>query len=285
MSPAKGKPVLYLVPKAALAGPTVEKINLYPLFQLGSVLGALRQLKDTAGEEGTPSVEASLILTMAELYLESFLKDDHLKLRESIKKTAVGLLAFIKVSRTHLLESNVKHLETLRASLIKRDLAALDNILMAELPMLALYLVRQKGGYDTSKLIDEGEILFPAELATKVPEALADVKQGSRCIAFELPTAAGYHFHRANEAVLRRYWDAVTSGAPRPTNPTAGRYLKELEDKRVGDPLVISSLKDLVKLRRNPLAHPDESLEDVNAAITVLNAVHTAVTEMLKRIP
>jgi hypothetical protein len=77
----------------------------------------------------------------------------------------------------------------------------------------------------------------------------------------------------------------VTGGAPRPINPTAGRYLKELQDKKAGEPLVISALSDLVKLRRNPIAHPDETLKDVNDAIAVVNAIHPLVVEMLKRIP
>ena len=152
------------------------------------------------------------------------------------------------------------------------------------MPRVPLYLVGKKGGYNVPALIDDGALFFPAELAQKVPKAISDIKQGARCIAFELPTAAGYHFHRANEAVLRKYWDAVTGGAPRPSTPSAGIYVKQMRDKKLGDPLVLASLADLVKLRRNPLAHPDETLNSVNDAIAVMNAVHTAITEMLKEI-
>jgi hypothetical protein len=280
--------LLYLLPNAALAEPAMEKINPFLFYQLGSALGAIKQLKDALpGQQGTPMLDAHIVLMIAESNLESLLKDEKLKLRASIRKAADTLLSFVKVNRIYTLEeaSNLDTLDGLRVSALKGSLAALEHILMAELPMLDLYLVGQKGAFDTAKLIDEGEALFPPDLATKIPGAVADVKQGARCLAFELPTAAGYHFHRANEAVLRRYWDVMTSGSPPPPNRAAGQYLTQMEQKGVGDPIVISSLRDLVKLRRNPLAHPDESLKDVNEAIGVVNAIHTLVVEMLKKIP
>ena len=143
----------------------------------------------------------------------------------------------------------------------------------------------KKGGHDTKVLLERGEDFFPADLATKVPGAIFDIQQATRCIAFELPTAAGYHLHRANEAVLRRYWDVVTSGAAPPKNRAAALYLTEMEKKGVGDPKVIAALRDLVKLHRNPLAHPDESLESVNQAITLVGAINAVFVHMLKAIP
>lgn len=100
-------------------------------------------------------------------------------------------------------------------------LTALDKfetILTAELGAADAYFVSKKGGYDTIDLIARAEVLFPADLASKAPEAVQDIAEAGRCLAFELGTAAGFHLLRANEAVLLRYWDAITGGQKRPKN-------------------------------------------------------------------
>jgi hypothetical protein len=169
--------------------------------------------------------------------------------------------------------------------MIDTDLTKFTNVLEAELPLLPLYLVSKKGGHDAEDLIGRGEVFFPPELATKVPAALADIKEGARCIAFELPTAAGYHFHRANEAVLRAYYDAVTGGAPRPPERSIGKYIGEMDRLKAGDASIKASLRDLARYHRNPLIHPEQSLKNANDAIALMNSVHSVVVPMLKEIP
>jgi len=77
-------------------------------------------------------------------------------------------------------------------------------------------------------LVEDETVFFSDSLSLKVPSAIDDLKQAMRCIAFELPTAAGFHLHRANESVLRCYWDSVTGGKARPKNGNMGIYLHEL---------------------------------------------------------
>jgi hypothetical protein len=114
----------------------------------------------------------------------------------------------------------------------------------AELAVLPLYGVTRKAGFALPTLIENGAACFPTEIRSKAPEALPDLEQATRCIAFELFTAAGFHLHRANEAVLRRYWDAVTNGATRPASRNMGDYLNELNKLNAGDAKVKAALKD-----------------------------------------
>jgi hypothetical protein len=160
-----------------------------------------------------------------------------------------------------------------------------ESVLAAELSIADFYLVTRKAGYDTTQLVLNGTILFPQDLPRKVPEAVEDVVQGARCIAFELPTAAGFHLHRANESILHRYYDAVTNGAPRPVGRNMGDFLAELNRKNAGSPAVRSALKDLKDLHRNPLIHPEHSLESVDEAIALLGSIHAVVVHMLRTIP
>src|SRR5207237_4692263 len=90
-----------------------------------------------------------------------------------------------------------------------------EHVLGAEFGLMNMYLIQKIRGFTTTDLIVNGAVLFPEDLLFKVPEAELDITSATRCIAFELPTAAGFHLHRANESVLHRYYDAASSGAPR----------------------------------------------------------------------
>jgi hypothetical protein len=74
-------------------------------------------------------------------------------------------------------------------------LTAFEAVLGAELSLGPLYIVTQKAGYDTGVLVESGAACFPGGISAKVPEAVADLEQGTKCIAFELFTAAGFHLH------------------------------------------------------------------------------------------
>jgi hypothetical protein len=163
--------------------------------------------------------------------------------------------------------------------------AKFEHVLAAEFGLMDIYLVSKKRGYDTSDLITNGVVLFPEELQTKVPEAKPDIDQGTRCIAFELATAAGFHLHRANESVLHRYYDAATGGKPRPSGRNIGDYLTALNKHNVGDAKIKSALRDLKDLHRNPLIHPEDSLDSVDEAIALLGSIQGVIIPMLKEIP
>jgi hypothetical protein len=127
--------------------------------------------------------------------------------------------------------------------------------------------------------------MFPDDLGAKVPAAIGDAREAMKCIVYELPTAAGFHLHRANESVLRKYFDTVSNGATPPDNPNVGIYLKIMEDKKLGDEKVRAALRDLNKLHRNPLIHPELSLENVDEAYALYCGVFAAMQAMLKAIP
>ena len=87
--------------------------------------------------------------------------------------------------------------------------------LTAELDVSPSLFVTRKGGYDTLSLLDQGYVLFPADLWAKVPEAMFDTSEACKALAFDLPTSCGPHVFRATEAVLRKDYD-VPGGAAAP---------------------------------------------------------------------
>lgn len=156
--------------------------------------------------------------------------------------------------------------------------------LLAEIGVLPSYFVTQKGGFDTLTLLDWGHLVFPGDLQQKVPEATFDTQQAAKALAFELPTAAGFHVFRATESVLRRYYDHVTSGQARPTVRSISVYVRTLRIAKRGDELILSTLEQMAKLHRNPLIHPEAALT-TDEAISTLGIARSAITAMLNVLP
>lgn len=269
----------------SLLGGDMQRIDGYYLYSVGAALHPLSTIR-----YDTKFQDAFLPCFVAEGALEPFLFRSVFKLKTSLQKGG-ELLAAIKTLREAAgiaigkEEEKEKQIEWLRAYNVSNGITQFETVLAAELGLSDIYLVSKKRGYDTSDLITNGIVLFPSELVPKVPEAELDINQGARCLAFELPTAAGFHFHRANESVLHKYYDAVTKGKPRPAGRNIGDYLGALKSHRAGEPAVLSALKDLKDLHRNPLIHPEHTLEDVDEAIALLGSIHAVVVRMLKAIP
>ena len=266
-------------PPAILCGGTMIRISLAYIYNLATWFEALAALK--AGDQVSVHWFS---LFFAQSGLENFL--NHSVFSKEIRtsrQAAIDLLQSIK----QLSEASnpERPIEAHEVSSIQYNYNQWKIIALAEMETLNAHFVTQKRGYDSMALISYAEVIFPPDLSVKVPEAIPDIQQAGKCIAFELPTAAGFHLHRANEMILHRYYDAVANGKERPKNRNIGGYLKTMTDNNMGDQRLLSTLRDLNDLHRNPLIHPDQVLESIDDAIALLDAVHNAAVFMLKTIP
>jgi hypothetical protein len=167
---------------------------------------------------------------------------------------------------------------------ILSDMNSVETALVTELAMSDAYYVLEKEPYSTLALITKGEALFPPSLHQKVPEAIFDMQEAGKCLAFEVPTAAAFHIHRATETVLRRYWNVVAASQAKPKQRNIGVYLNAMKRLKCGDEKVIAALSQMKDLHRNPIIHPDESL-DMQEAIALVGIANSVVAAMLKEIP
>lgn len=159
-----------------------------------------------------------------------------------------------------------------------------ESALLVELQNASIYHVQPKGGFDLECLIDAGEQLFPQSLALKVPEALPDVREGARSLAFQLWTGSGFHFHRANESVLRVYMDHEAPGKRTP-KMTMGGMVHDMRKLKAGHPPILAALGNLIEFHRNPLAHPQHTIETQDEAISLYAAIRAAMGYMLDKLP
>jgi hypothetical protein len=240
-----------LRPLAAIQGDTPYKDSMYALFNAETILNQFL----------TQSVySASLKATVA----------PGMKLLQTIKK----LTADPDIEKT---------LGFLDTYYLSSALGEFEMVLTAEMNVGNAYLVTKKRGYDTSDLISQAEVLFPVELKYKIPDAIPDIREAGKCLAFELGTAAGFHIMRATELVIRVYWDAVTNGEERPKTSNIGDYLRELDQRDAGEPKTRATLRQIKDLHRNELMHPEVSLT-LDDAVALLGIAQSAIIAMMREI-
>lgn len=269
----------------ALEGMSMQKIDPAFLFELGSHVRRVRTVAPNM-----VVADAYLTLDNAATAIDQAVNGSvysHL-LRPPCRIAAANLIEHMRA----MVEGIKAEADWSQASLDLFDVTKLgllypkfETLFLAELQAAALYLVSPKGGFDTAALIELGGLLFSNDLAEKVPAAIPDLEQATRCIAFELATAAGFHLHRAHESVLRTYWDCVTGGEPRPEENNMGVYLRQLEKLDKGRPEVRSHLKSIKNFHRNPLMHPEQTLDNVDQALDLLAAIRCSIGYMLQEIP
>lgn len=158
------------------------------------------------------------------------------------------------------------------------------KIFEAEIGAIPLFLVKPKGGFDLSALLFSGHKLFPDEMIPKVPDSERDAQEAAKALAFELGTACGFHVFRVTETVLKRYWDIVTQNKNRPKPQTIGKFAEELASGKFGAEKIWETLRQLAKLHRNPIAHPEVILT-VEEAIQTLGIARSVIGQMLLAMP
>ena len=252
------------------------------LYSLGQAIQPLRTIINT---ETYMSVWQKCFYASSHLngFVTSIYKDAFRIMMEPAR-SLINALADIHLEATKQ-EKAYQQLDPILFNNLVIALQEFESVFKAEFRHGNLFLATKKGAYDIRTLIENGESLFPSDFATLFPEALKDVQEGARCLVYEMYTASGFHFHRANESVLLKYLESV--GIKKPPNRNMGAYIRALESsgdtKKAPDEVVIC-LKNLKDLHRNPLMHPGQSIDNVDDALALINAIHTAITAMMKEI-
>ncbi|MDO8318767.1 hypothetical protein [Rhodoferax sp.] len=154
----------------------------------------------------------------------------------------------------------------------------------ADLAVANLYVLTSKGAFDTGILAEFGIQAFPDDLGKKVPDAVNDAQQAGRCIAFDLPTSAAFHMHRAHEAVVHAYFKALVPTEKSPERQALSAWVQALE-KADAPKEIVAAVRDINTLHRNPVLHPEHTLKDSGEAIALLGSIHTSMRYMLPTIP
>lgn len=255
------------------------RISLSYIFELSTRLEPLGRLPDV--ETGLAGIWVPLYVAQSQLD-ELYRQSPYVPQLRSSTAAANQLLSAIKVE-TDNLDLNRKIAAHVLIN-IRTLYGQFRTIFLADLGVTHSYFVTQKGGFDTISILAFGENLFPPELGIKVPEAIFDVREAGKCLAYELPTSSGFHIFRAIESVLRKYYAQVTGGAPAPKVRSIGVYVAALRRANKADPKILTALEHLNQFHRNPVVHP-EAVLTVDEAITIFGLARSVIAQMLVVLP
>lgn len=243
-----------------------------------------------AGEVIHPLTELSGEKRLGDIFAPIFFAQDHLKyvLLQQVRSSFNYGMQLSDILEKYLNEADVNKFDTVISSWdvgrIAKAAQQFETALKAELSIAPSYIVTPKGGYNVDILTLAPALVFPPDLIKLVPESQHDVAQAAKCMAFEISTAAAFHLHRLNEAVVRRYWDAVSEDKKRPKRSSLGQYIGAMEKAKIGADDVLATLKQINNLHRTPVTHLEKDYENVWQAIELFGIVISAISSMLPTI-
>lgn len=267
-------------------GGDMDKLNLVKFYQIGKELSVMRGL-----ETDMENMNVLLTLIHPHSWVSSFLSETQAVPMPNTRLAAQNLLAAINV----ILDPLLKSIALRDGKLSMPDKSRLDIALDSfeeefehDSREINIFSVSNQCAYSTTILIDRGEHVLPESVRAVVTDYdRNELHEAGRCLAFNLPTAAGFHMVRAVESVLRGYYDVVTTGAPRPKrkngkDESMGAYIDQLIHAKV-DINITSVLWDVKRLHRDPLTHPEDVLDSEQATV-LLGVVTSAITAMVRDI-
>jgi len=274
----------------------MDKVNLPFFYHLGAQLNPLVKMKVE------PRNRLNIVFTASPL-------------RDSINGLLAwsGGLSVCRPSATAFLNATEEVLKSFRGKKLqdvsKPDLAVdakfrtlidkaktFETVLCEELVMLSAYSASKKGIYSTSDLTEQADKVFPTSILGKLgPDILLEIQEAGKCLAFDIPTASGFHMLRATEEVLYEYYVAVGKPRRKARLENWGAYIAYLhnltEQKGKMDKATLNHIKRVLALLqqvkdqdRNLIMHPEVVLSE-DEAFSLFETTKTAIMTMAERIP
>ena len=172
--------------------------------------------------------------------------------------------------------------------LAARKAGELQIILAEELQGLPAYHPAQTGIYDTPSLIERGEEALSSSCRKRVnANALQEIREGAKCLAFGLYTASGFHMMRGVEAVLHQYYLNACNPTSSTTLPNWGAYILALRQALptgTQDDEVTALLQQVKDDHRNLIMHPEIVLS-LDDAFGLFDIAKSVISVMAERLP
>jgi hypothetical protein len=234
-------------------GDDMDRLNAYVFFRLGSLL------RDCVENSRRPLKLWSTAAENAQRTLARIMDEPKgFKLEESRAAATPLSLALLNAHVDFLANGDIALTED-KANELSEKFARFENALSLELGRAPIFFVTPKGIYETERLIDRADSVYEGYSDRLPSDAVDDTRQAGRCLAFSLPTAAGFHIARAVESVIKKYMTAYGCPEVKESARNWGNYIKRLEAKAV-DARITHHLTQIKDLHRNPMTHPDQTL-------------------------
>lgn len=258
----------------------MRRVNTFLLFTLGRDLAPIQRLEPNSTVYG----DALWPLLNARMQVESLLTNETIALR-TCRQSAIQLNSAI----TNVIPADIREAyekdksEIVNWWYVNQIIEAakkFETVLAEELNLLDTYAVAQKGAYSTPELVSNAEVIFPENIRAKLSmQTIQDIRQAGKCLAFETPTASGFHIVRAVESVILAYFQKVTGKQPPTRMRNWGLYIKALRSHAGSNPKILDFLEHIKNSYRNPVSHPEATLSIEEVQI-LLGVATSAISQM-----
>jgi hypothetical protein len=254
----------------------MKRLNTYSLYTLGLTLRPLKNLK-----ADMPLESCWLDAALSRAAVDVLLRDPDIGILYS-RPAAIALIQALDQVLQPITDMTPekpvdakKPIEN-NAVIAVNALQTFEHNLAAELQQHDTYAVSQKGIYSTRELIEHTENLFSADVRSLMPsDAISDIRAAGQCLAFDVPTAAGFHILRGVETMMTKYIDVVGARVEKESQRNWGVYISKL--KAAGaDEKVVATLDQIRDLHRNPTLHPEVFLSQ-DEALALLGVAQSAI--------
>ena len=178
-------PTLFCIP---LSESEIRRYNASAFYRTGKKLECLSGLDGLSGCERIFENTQSIITT-----LELISNARRLDFSDGTRKAAVALVALVRSLEALGEESGELIAEP--CELIRKKFQTFEDLFLSDAESLDLFYVPDVLAYDSKKLIESGEKLISEDLRPLMSNLLkGDMRDAARCLAFELGTAAAFHF-------------------------------------------------------------------------------------------
>ncbi|MGA2630076.1 MAG: DUF4145 domain-containing protein [Terriglobia bacterium] len=254
-----------------LRGLKMRRFNVFSFYKLGACLAPLRLLDWLAESE-----LAHEILFTAKNHLDK-LRSESFPSMQVLSGPASAISVAIDEAYPRL--AKIGRVGSAEQGFLTKSVEEFETVLKAQTPTEHTYTVEQLRGFSMPILVDGAEQNFsPVTILRVGDEVKKDIQEAGRCLAFELPTAAGIHMMRAFEKVFRQFYKVSTGNEP--GHIDIFKLIKELRDFPNVDQKVLNILDQIRDLHRNPLAH--EVFLEMDDAVELFDIAKSAITAMAR---
>lgn len=272
----------------SVEGATMKKLNTYQFYSLATKIHPLVTLSPVDTEFSKLFVSIYNASTALRPYI-----GDKGMFPPSSRHAAIDLVRLLDAAGLEDWGKNPaafdmkKVVRSWEVAGIRSRASDLETVFANDLPGLDTYYVSRKGIYSTPDLIERAELAITDGLSREACDGfphnvIKDFNQAGRCLAFELPTAAGFHTMRSVEAHVRLYWNMVRKPPEETREPEMAQCINEL--RASGENAKLMDILDHVRdLHRNALMHPEVFLE-MPEALRLFDISKSAISAVAERI-
>lgn len=260
----------------------MQRLSLIKFFWAGQSF-----LRPKEVPEGMPAILAHIPLSGVARWMSAFFEETLGMAIPETRRAGQALWNYAEALSNEYLQAALEQREMPVSLAVNIKLTRLIEEFLHEFEIecrgLNIFSLSNIGTHSTSKLLGNAHANLPTDTVARLSSAvIADIDEAGRCLAFDRPTAAGFHILRAVEPLIVQYLNKLSGVVSPPSRSRSwGAYANALRSSRLSatvDLKIVGMIDHIREFYRNPIMHPEETLTSEQA----LSLFHTCLSAIVQ---